>query len=147
MIRAWLVATVLVVALMGCQLAREARADDVEFPLNEAFVLAGGQDAVITGEKLRLHFDEVLEDSRCPAQVECVWTGQARIAVVVQATGSTPTTLAFNTNPAPGQNAQTAQVGDYEIKLLSLDPYPQTPQDAIPLEQYRATLEVRKSTP
>jgi hypothetical protein len=147
MIRAWLVATVLVVALMGCQHAKEARADDVEFHLNEAFALAGGQDAVITGEKLRLHFDEVLEDSRCPTQVECVWTGQARIAIVVQLGESAPKTLAFNTNPAPGQNLQAAQVGEYMIKLLSLEPNPQTPEDAVALEQYRATLEVERSAP
>jgi hypothetical protein len=147
MIRVWLVAMVLVVVLMGCQHAKEARADDVEFHLNEGFALGGGQDAVITGENLRLHFDEVLEDSRCPAQVECVWTGQARIAVVVHAAASTPITVAFNTNPAPGQNAQTAQVGEYEIRLLSLEPYPQTPEDPIDLEQYRATLEVSKSAP
>jgi hypothetical protein len=147
MVRVWLAATVVAVALMGCQHAKEARADDVEFHLNQAFALAGGQDAVIVGEKLRIRFDEVLEDSRCPAQVECVWTGQARIAVVVQAAGGTPKTVAFNTNPAPGQNVQTAQVSDYVIKLLSLEPYPQTPEDAIPLEQYRATLEVRKSAP
>src|SRR5947207_1954036 len=104
MIRLWLVATVVALALMGCQHAKEARADDVEFHLNEAFALAGGQDAVIVDEKLHIRFDEVLEDSRCPAQVECVWTGQARIAIVVQAAGSTPETVAFNTNPAPGQN-------------------------------------------
>jgi hypothetical protein len=55
--------------------------------------------------------------------------------------------VAFNTNPAPGQNAQTAQVGEYEITLLSLEPYPQTPEDPIDLEQYRATLEVSKSAP
>ena len=147
MIRVWLVATVVALALMGCQHAKEARADDVEFHLNEAFALAGGQDAVISGEKLRLHFDEVLEDSRCPAQVDCVWTGQARIAIAAQDAGSAPITLAFNTNSAPGQNVKTAQVGDYVITLVSLEPYPQTPDDDIPLEQYRATLEVSKSAP
>ncbi len=145
MIRIWLVATVVALALMGCQHAKEARADDVEFHLNEAFALAGGQDAVIAGEGLRIQFDEVLEDSRCPAQVECVWTGQARIAVSRAGRRSPPKTLAFNTNPAPGQNVQTAQVGEYAIKLLSLEPYPQTPDDAIPLERYRATLQVAKS--
>jgi hypothetical protein len=134
-------------ALMGCQHAKEARADDVEFHTNEAFALAGGQDAVIVGEKLRIRFDEVLEDSRCPAQVECVWSGQARIAFVVQAGGSAPKTVAFNTNPAPGQNVLTAEFGEYVIKLVSLEPYPQAPEDVIPLEQYRATLEVRKSAP
>jgi hypothetical protein len=147
MIRVWLVATVVALALMGCQHAKEARADDVEFHLNEAFSLAGGQDAVITGENLRIRFDEVTEDSRCPARVECVWSGQARIAVVVQAAEDAPKTVAFNTNPAPDQNVQTARVGEYLIKLLSLEPYPQTPEDAIPLERYRATLEVAKGAP
>jgi hypothetical protein len=55
--------------------------------------------------------------------------------------------VAFNTNPAPGQNVLTAEVAEYVIKLVSLEPYPQTPEDVIPLEQYRATLEVRKSAP
>jgi hypothetical protein len=77
-------------------------------------------------------------------QVECFWTGQARIVVDVQPAVGTPTTVAFNTNPAPGQNLQMAQVGEYAIELVSLDPYPQTPDDALALEQYRATLEVRK---
>jgi uncharacterized lipoprotein NlpE involved in copper resistance len=147
MIRVWLVAMVVALALMGCQQAKEARADDVEFHMNEPFALAGGQDAVIAGETLRLHFDEVLEDSRCPTQVECFWTGQARIAILAQDSGGAPKTVAFNTNPAPGQNVQKAQVGDYVIELMPLEPYPQTPEDAIRLEQYRATLEVRKSTP
>jgi hypothetical protein len=147
MIRLWQVAMVLAVALMGCQQAQEAGADDVEFHLNEEFALAGGQDAVIAGEELRLRFEEVLEDSRCPTQVDCVWTGQARIAIVVQPAGSTPTTVAFSTNPAPDQNVQTAQVGEYVIELISLDPYPQTPDYTFDLEQYRATLEVRKSSP
>jgi hypothetical protein len=147
MIRLWHVAMVLAVALMGCQQAQEARADDVEFHLNEAFALAGGQDAVIAGEKLRMRFEQVLEDSRCPAQVECFWTGQARIAIVVQPAESTPTMVAFNTNPAPGQNVQTARVGEYAIELVSLEPYPQTPDDALAVEQYRATLVVRKSSP
>jgi len=147
MIRLWQVAMVLAVVLTGCQQAQEARADDVEFHLNEVFVLAGGQDAVIADEKLRMRFDEVLEDSRCPAQVECFWTGQARIAVDVQPASSTPTRATFNTNPAPDQNVQTAQVGAYVIELISLDPYPQTPDDTFDLEQYRATLEVHKSAP
>jgi hypothetical protein len=123
------------IALMGCQQAQEARADTVEFHLNEEFALAGGQDAVIAGEKLRFHFEDVLEDSRRPTQTECVWTGQARIATVVGPAGSTPTTVAFSTNPAPDQNVQTAQVGEYVIELISLDPYPQTPDDAFDLEQ------------
>ena len=98
---------------------------------------------MISGESLGLRFTDVLEDSRCPTQVECFWTGQARIAVLVQPTGNPSTTVNFNTNPASGQNVQTARVDDYTIDLKSLDPYPQTPE-SISFEDYRAKLLVRQ---
>ena len=128
----------LATALVGCQSLR-ADAAPAEYNLNEAFALGGGQQASIRGENLSLRFTDVLEDSRCPTQVDCFWTGQARIAVEVLPQGSAPTTTEFNTNPTPGQNLQTARVGEYTIELQSLDPYPQTPEP-IALEEYRAAL-------
>jgi len=140
----WLVMAVLAVALLGCGLGREAEADPVEFTLDKEFTLSGGQDAVISDQNLRLRFTDVLEDSRCPTDVECFWTGQARIAVLVEPAGSPSTTVQFNTNPAPGQTVQTVRAGDYTISLKSLDPYPRTPDDPISFEDYRATLSVHK---
>ena len=138
----WPLVALLGLALMSCHSAEPARADVPEVSLNEPFPLGGGQDAVIPSEKLRLRFTDVLEDSRCPTRVQCFWTGQARIAIEVQPDGSAPTTVEFNTNPAPGQTVKTQTVGAYNIELQSLDPYPQTP-DAIAFEDYRATLVVR----
>jgi hypothetical protein len=131
-------------ALTSCGFDEAARADVPEFNLNEAFTLAGSQDGLIPSEKLRLRFAEVLEDSRCPTQVECFWTGQARIAISMHPDGSGSTNVEFNTNPAPGQTVKVAEVGQYRIELQSLDPYPQTPDDPIAFEDYRATLVVRK---
>jgi hypothetical protein len=139
----WPVVVLLGLVLTGCNIDQPARADVPEFNLNEAFTIARGQEGLIPSEKLRLRFAEVLEDSRCPTQVKCFWTGQARIAISVQPDGSTATKVEFNTNPAPGQTAKVAEVGPYSIELQSLDPYPQTP-DAIAFEDYRATLMVRK---
>ena len=93
---------------------------------------------------LHLRFTNVLEDSRCPKRVTCVWTGEARIELLVQSDGRNPTTVQFNTNPAPGQNVQTAKVDGYTIELKSLDPYPQTPDESTPLEEYSATLSVKR---
>lgn len=135
---------VLTVALMGCQVSREADADPVDFTLGREFSLGGGQEAVFSGEDLRVRFTEVLEDSRCPTEVECFWTGRARIAVAVQPAGRASTTADFNTNPAPGQNVQTVRVNDYAIRLQSLDPYPRAPDDPISFEDYRATLLVER---
>ena len=139
----WPFVALLGLALMSCHIDEPARADVPDVNLNEAFTLAGGQEALIPSEKLRLRFAEVLEDSRCPTQVECFWTGQARIALSVQPDGSGATTVQFNTNPAPGQTVKVVDAGPYSIELQLLDPYPQTP-DAIAFEDYRATLVVRK---
>jgi hypothetical protein len=136
-------ATTLALALLGCH-SNQAGAQPLAINLDQVFTLAGGQEATINGENLRLRFDQVLEDSRCPRRVECFWTGQARIAVLVEPNGRGETDLEFNTNPAPGQNDQTARVDEYTITLKSLDPYPQTIDQHVRLQDYRATMSVGK---
>ena len=140
MSRTWLLA-VAVSALAGCG---HAEAQPVHFDLDQPFTLGGGQEATIRGENLLVRFTDVLEDSRCPKAVECFWTGQARVAVDVQPDGGEPTTVQFNTNPAPGQNVQVATVNGYAVALRALDPFPQTPDESIELEDYRVTLLVAK---
>lgn len=131
-------------AVTGCQVSHQAQADPVQFLSGQDVTLGGGQDAVLTGENLHLRFTDVLEDSRCPTQVSCFWTGQARITVDVRPGGSPSSTVEFNTNPAPGQNVQTIAVDGYTVNLKSLEPYPRASGEPIAFEDYRATLSVRK---
>ncbi len=131
----------LTLSLTGC-LSREADADPVTFTLGQEFTLGGGQEAVFDGGDLSVRFSELLEDSRCPTEVECFWTGQARIALVVQAVGRPAATAYFNTNPAPGENQQSVRAGDVNVELRSLEPYPRTPDDPLAFEDYQATLVV-----
>jgi hypothetical protein len=132
------------IALAACHAGPEARAEPVDAELGRAFVLAGGQRAAFSGEGLHVRFADVLEDSRCPTEVECFWTGQARITVAVDIDSAEPVTVEFNTNPAPTQKRQTVEAGDYVVMLQSLDPYPREPGDATGLADYRATLVVRR---
>src|SRR3954468_13236596 len=118
------IVAVLALAMTACQASRKAEADPVEFALGQQFPLSGGQEATIAGENLRVRFTDVLEDSRCPTEVECFWTGQARIAVAVEPAGRAATIVDFSTNPAPGQNVQTADVDGFTVELKSLEPYP-----------------------
>lgn len=141
--KTWYAAVAVGLALAGCQV-NDAAAGPVAFDLNQAFALGGGREASMNGEDLRVRFTDVLEDSRCPERVECFWTGQALVAILVQPRGREATTLEFNTNPAPGQTVSTGQVGDYTVEMQSLDPYPQTPDEPIALAEYRATLTVTK---
>lgn len=140
MIKAW-VPVLAAVSLLaaGC---RVASADPLVYGLDRDFTLGGGQEASVDG--LHVRFADVLEDSRCPARVACFWTGQARLTVVAQADDDPPTTVEFNTNPAPGQGVSSGRVDEYTISMRSLEPYPQTPEDATPLEDYRLTLSVSK---
>ena len=144
MTRTLVVIATLVFVLAGCQ-SHAAQADPIEAGLGQEFVLGGGQQVAIRGTDLRLRFTDVLEDSRCPTDVECFWTGQARIAVDAGLGQDTPTSLEFNTNPAPGQGKLTNDLGGYTIELKSLDPYPKTPDDSPALTDYSATLLVQKS--
>lgn len=127
----------------GCHAAPAAPPEPVQVKLGEAFTLAAGQDASVVAEALNLKFDQVLEDSRCPTRVNCFWTGEARLTVLVEQDGRAPVSVEFNTNPAPGQNKQEAKIGPYTIHLKSVDPYPETPT-AIPFDDYRVVLLVNE---
>jgi hypothetical protein len=143
--KTWSVALLIGMAVAGCGSSPVAEADPVAFTWDQAFALPGGREATAPGGDLLVRFTDVLEDSRCPTEVECFWTGQARIAIQVQPAGREPTTTEFNTNPAPGQNVQTARVGEYTVSLRSLDPYPRVIDESISLEDYTATLSVTKA--
>ncbi len=112
--------------------------------LGDTFTLGYGQTAVIQTEDLQITFDDVLEDSRCPTQVQCFWTGQARVVVTARQGDAAPVGLEFNTNPAPNENLQTISFGEYRVELQSLDPFPQEPDKSIELADYRVTLQVHK---
>src|SRR5262245_59037767 len=107
--------------------------------LDEPFELAGGAETTVGSEGLLLHFESVLEDSRCPTQVECFWSGQARILITASQAGEETVKLEFNTNPAPDQTVDTLPAYNYSVQLLQLDPYPQT-TNAIPFPDYQAQL-------
>jgi len=71
--------------------------------------------------KLTVRFVELVEDSRCPADTNCVWAGNAKIKIRVTMNGRTQD-LTLDTN-GPKQ-AATAE--GYSIKLIGLTPEPRS---------------------
>jgi tetratricopeptide (TPR) repeat protein len=114
----------------------------VKITLDEPFTLKINQRGELVSAGLTIEFSAVIEDSRCPRQVNCAWAGQARIIIYAWLTGVEPTAFELNTNPSLNQNGIPYDA--YQIRLLSLDPYPETPEPKIPLEDYRATFEVSR---
>jgi hypothetical protein len=111
---------------------------EIEVPLDQTFVLRVGQSAAVSGTELRLRFEEVREDSRCPTDVVCVWGGNARLRFTVDADGEVDP-LELNTALDP----RSATAGGFVIAVEGVQPETRTTVTIDP-DEYIATLRVTR---
>jgi hypothetical protein len=78
------------------------------------------QEKQIVKNKLNLRFLDMVEDSRCPKDAQCIWAGNAKIKVQISKPGGTPKIFELNTTTAP----ESIRIEGYEIKLIALTPEP-----------------------
>src|SRR5262245_7398464 len=94
---------------------------EVLAPLGSPFEIAAGDVVRIDGTELRLHFDHVTADSRCPRDVTCVTAGEAVVAIEAATTGKERETLELH---LPGGAAPPtgggATFGGYQIRIQAL---------------------------
>jgi hypothetical protein len=128
---AWLIAGLI---LTGCY------ADTSKVGLDEEFSLSIGESAKIRGEDFEITFLEVLEDSRCPKDVECIWAGRATSLVKIKTTDSAEDFELIETGLTDLPNRLTYD--GYWI-YFSLLPYPELP-GGIDADEYRLQLTVSK---
>ena len=104
----------------------------------EQLTLRHGQQKKAGSTGLTVKFMSVVEDSRCPVGVNCIWAGNAKIEVnVADARGSKK--FVINTTTGP----QRDQYGGWAIRLVSLSPQP--PQTGkISPARYTATFSVER---
>jgi hypothetical protein len=107
--------------------------------VEEEFVLGPGQTATVSGTNLRLTFDHVSEDSRCPTDVNCIWEGDAVVVLTVKAEADEGTREVHTQGGA--SRSRQARAGNYVVTLVRLDPVPRSTA-AIEPSDYRATLRV-----
>lgn len=110
--------------------------------IGEEFTLKVGDELAIEGERLRVKFVGVEEDSRCPSDVTCVWAGNAKLLLEVVSGKKCPEKLRLNTHRST-QAAEEGKFGSLSVKLVKLDPYPRSDQRIAPGD-YRATLVVSR---
>jgi len=92
----------------------------------------------VPGEGLRLKFDRVLSDSRCPSDVACIQAGEAVVAVTaIAADGSRPR---FELHTAGATSVVHAGL---TIALEGLEPRPVSSRSIRPSD-YRLTLRVSR---
>ena len=106
-------------------------------PKNEPFDLRIGESALTTDD-VRIRFDAVRSDSRCPMDAICVRAGEAVIALTLSRVGEVPVGRELDTTPARSSTTFL----NFTITLSSLQPYPRSDRQIRP-EDYVATLVVR----
>ena len=94
-------------------------------------------EAVVGSEKVRVTFERVVSESRCPVDVQCIQAGEATIALVVQAPGGDKTALTLSTRG----DQSTGTAGAWDVALTGLVPVPRVKAPA-KREPYEATLVV-----
>ena len=77
---------------------------------------------IVQFEKATVRFIKVLEDSRCPKDVTCVWAGRARVMAEVTENGKNPVEIELVFGGRE-KNVLFASE-DYILKGILLTPYP-----------------------
>jgi len=111
--------------------------------LGQPFTLAPAQEALLPDADLHLRFEHVLEDSRCPRLVACVWSGQVRVEIMVWSGSDKPVLLEFSPETRPPVTTNIHFLKGLTIQLMAVDPYPDSPDTPIPPENYRLTLVIQ----
>lgn len=124
-----IVVMLFVVLAAGSVPAFANRTDEVEVRINRQVRSTGG---------LKIAFIELVEDSRCPADVQCVWAGNAKIKVRVTRNGRSKI-LELDTMT----KGMAPNYGNYRLRLKALSPELRS-NVRIDRNAYRATIEVTK---
>jgi hypothetical protein len=107
--------------------------------LDQPFELQPGQTALVGNEDLRVTFEKVSEDSRCPTGATCVWEGDAAAKLTVVQGTQEKSSLELHTSRRFSTEARYLR---YRVVLEAVAPHPKlgTPIEA---PSYRVTLTVK----
>lgn len=83
-----------------------------------------GETVVLKGVSIK--FLEVVEDSRCPEGVNCIWAGRAIVKAQITSNGKTEEKILTFGEVRPGEEKNTNLYSstNFSINGLTLNPYP-----------------------
>ena len=107
---------------------------DVRASLDDTLHIQLGRSASVDGGRLVLTFVSRGADSRCPANVVCVWMGDALVRIAARI-GSTSLERELHTGLEP----HSLNVNGYVVTVVGLLPYPGTGVTGTPTVLLRVT--------
>jgi hypothetical protein len=109
--------------------------------LNQEVVVGIGESVLVNGEGTTMTAGAILEDSRCPANADCISAG--RIRVRFQIVNNKGTFSQEASLPQPLVETTEAPASGYRPVLSEVTPLP-TLGKAVPVEDYRLTVKLIK---
>ena len=97
----------------------------------------------IGGNNLRLCFDSLISDSRCPANAVCGWAGTAIAKFSFTKDNETKIFVLSTLDMSPTYRKDTILMG-YKIEFVNLSPYPGTAPQPVPADKIKAELKITK---
>jgi hypothetical protein len=113
-----------------------------EFVLDNSIIISAGDCAGDPQTHTYICFDSVLNDSRCPEGVQCIWAGNAEVKFRFVDADKEP--LFFNLNTLTSFTNDTI-VGGYKFTLVALNPYPAI-KDILQPRNYKAEIRIEKES-
>ena len=133
----YLVFAIIATFLSSCE-KRQIDNLNSNLPLDQEVQIANGFTLNNLEEDISLSMQSVVNDSRCPSDVDCVWSGDAEVNFVFR-TNSTDNPFVLHTDLTP----KDTLIGDYTITLRKLDPHPVSTA-VISQADYKATIIVSR---
>jgi len=130
----------LVLLLSNCNKNTELTGD-TSFRLNDTLKLAINKSAINNENQLTIRIDSILNDSRCPSDVICIWEGNAAVRFLMNNDGE-KTKFVLNTQGVINFDSDTV-IDEYSIQLVNLRPYPVSTK-VISNDEYVAELLIKK---
>lgn len=110
--------------------------------LDEEFQLKVGEKALVKDINLVLAFNRIIEDSRCPRNVYCFWSGRVIVEISITKRDQRAWTTMLI---MPGDEKR--ELDGYIIMLLEVEPQREYPDKVtIPRSSYEITLKISKKS-
>lgn len=119
---------ILLLFAVGFVRAQEERVDPPQIAIKI------GMEETIELDGTLVTFSEVLEDSRCPREVQCVWAGRARVSVRIVAPEGDEISreLIFGAKKQEETvNRIVVETDDFHYEAIGVSPYPQVPGEEL----------------
>ncbi|MBB5333484.1 hypothetical protein [Chryseobacterium koreense] len=107
------------------QAKKEAALRSAKSDKGGVIYLKEGENRFLKEYEMNVTFKKMLEDSRCPQGVDCIWAGNATAEIELMGTYTRPMTFQLSTtNDARRGTTTTGNFNGYSISLVEV--YPQT---------------------